>query len=132
MANPIKAVKEWQRIVKTGGHLVIVLPHYLKTFDHCRVPTTIQHMLEDYERNTGEDDLTHVDDVYESSRLYKPERSDEETRSVLLNNFNHRMIHHHVFDEVNSKELLETVGLQVLAAEMQLPCHIFIVARNPK
>jgi SAM-dependent methyltransferase len=131
MANPIKALKEWQRVVKTGGHLVIVLPHYLRTFDHCRVPTTIQHMLGDYERNTDENDLTHFDEVYEASRLYDRERSDEETRSLLLNNFNHRMMHHHVFNEVNSKELLEAAGLEVLAVEMQLPCHIFLVAQNP-
>jgi SAM-dependent methyltransferase len=55
-ANPIKGLKEWQRVVKPGGHLVIVLPHYAKTlYDHPRTPTTLQHMMVDYERDTGED-----------------------------------------------------------------------------
>lgn len=108
-----------------------MLPHYLRTFDHRRVPTTIRHMLEDYERNTDENDLTHVDEVYEASRLDKRERSDEETRSLLLNNFNHRMMHHHVFNEVNSKELLEAIGFKVLATETQLPVHIILVAQKP-
>ncbi len=30
------------------------------------------------------------------------------------------MMHHHVFDELNSRELLEAVGFKVLAVEMQL------------
>jgi len=131
MANPIKALKEWQRVVKRGGYFVIVLPYYLWTFDRRRVPTTIQHMLDDYERNTDEHDLTHVDEVYEAHRLDKRPGSDEETRSLLMNNYNHRMMHHHVFNEVNSKELLETLGFKVLAVEMQLPVHIILVAQNP-
>jgi ubiquinone/menaquinone biosynthesis C-methylase UbiE len=131
IANPIKALKEWQRIVKSGGHLVIVLPHYLTSFDHRRVPTTVQHMLEDYESNKDEHDLTHADEILEANRLEKRSGSDEETRRLLLNNFNHRMIHHHVFNEFNSKELLETVGFQVLAVEMQPPFNIILVAQNP-
>lgn len=129
-ANPIGALKEWQRVVKPGGYLVIVLPHYARTFDHHRVPTTIQHMVEDYERNTGEDDLTHVEETYTAHRLNDETQSAEDLRKLLLNNFSHRMMHHHVFDESNSRKLLEEVGLKVLAVEMQLPFHIFLVAQN--
>jgi SAM-dependent methyltransferase len=131
LANPIKGLKEWQRVVKPGGHLVIVLPHYAKTFDHRRVPTTLQHMIQDYERDTGEDDLTHVEETYTAHRLNDGLRSDEELRNLLLSNFIHRMMHHHVFDESNSSELLAAVGFKVLAVEMQLPFHIFLVAQTP-
>lgn len=131
LANPIKGLKEWQRVVKPGGHLVIVLPHYARTFDHRRVPTTLEHMIEDYERDTGEDDLTHVEETYTAHRLNNGARSDEELRNLLLSNFSHRMMHHHVFDESNSSKLLEAVGFKVLAVEMQLPFHIFLVAQTP-
>ena len=131
LANPIKGLKEWQRVVKAGGHLVIVLPHYARTFDHRRVPTTVQHMIEDYERNTGEGDLTHVEETFAAHRLNDRSRSDEDLRTLLLSNFSHRMMHHHVFDESNSKDLLEGVGFKVLAVEMQLPFHIFLVAQTP-
>jgi SAM-dependent methyltransferase len=131
MANPIKGLKEWQRIVKPGGHLVIVLPHYARTFDRQRVPTTIQHMIKDYELNTGEDDTTHVDEICAAQCLDDRLRSNEDLRTILLNNFSHRMMHHHVFNESNSKGLLEAVGLKVLAVETQLPFHIFLVAQTP-
>jgi SAM-dependent methyltransferase len=43
LANPIKGLKEWQRVVKPGGHLVIVLPHYARSFDYRRVPRESLH-----------------------------------------------------------------------------------------
>lgn len=132
MANPIKGLKEWQRIVKPGGHLVIVLPHYARTFDHQREPTSIQHMKEDYERNVGENDITHVEEICAARCLDSGSGSDEDLKNLLLNNFNHRMMHHHVFDESNSKDLLETIGFKVLAVETQLPFHIYLVAQTPE
>lgn len=131
LANPVKGLKEWQRVVKSGGYLVIVLPHYARTFDRQRVPTTLQHMFEDYEHDTGEDDLTHVEETYAAHRLNDPSGSGEELRRVLLSNFSHRMMHHHVFNESNSKDLLEAVGCKVLAVETQHPFHIYLVAQTP-
>jgi predicted SAM-dependent methyltransferase len=131
-ANPIKALKEWQRVIRPGGSLVIVLPHYAKTFDHLRTPTPVQHMFDDYERQMGEDDLTHVDEIFRANRLDGGAGSDEDLRALLLDNFNHRMMHHHVFDETNSKELMERVGFKVLAVETQLPFHIYLVVQTPQ
>ncbi len=127
MANPIKALKEWQRVVKPGGSLVIVLPHYLHTFDRKRTPTTLQHMLKDFERSTGEDDLSHFDEVYTPPA--KPSKAADEIRELLWNNVANRMIHHHVFDEFNSRQLLESAGLKLLAAETYPPYHIFLIAQ---
>jgi SAM-dependent methyltransferase len=131
LANPIKGLKEWQRVVKPGGHMVIVLPHYARTFDHRRAPTTLEHMVDDYERDTGEDDLTHVEEVFQAHRLNDLSRPDAELRDLLLNNFSHRMMHHHVFDELNSRALIESAGFKVLSVQMQLPFHIYIVAQMP-
>jgi SAM-dependent methyltransferase len=130
-ANPIKALKEWQRVVKPGGHLVLVLPHHLRTFDRHRTPTTIEHMQQDYERNTGEDDLTHVEEAFNGLRLNEGWPPDDELRAGLMNNYKERTLHHHVFNEVNSKGLIEAVGFKVLAVETQLPFHIYVVAQTP-
>ena len=130
LANPIRGLKEWQRVVKPGGHLVIVLPHHARTFDRLRAPTALQHMIQDYERGIAEDDITHVDETCAAHCFDDPSRTDEETRNLLLNNLRHRMMHHHVFDNSNSKELLEEAGLNVLAVEMQLPFHIILVAQT--
>lgn len=131
IANPLKALKNWQRVVKPRGYLVVVLPHYARTFDHRRVPTTIEHMLEDFRNDVGEDDLTHVEETFAAHRFNDGSQSDEELHGLLLGNYKHRTMHHHVFDEGNSKALMETAGFEVLAVDTQLPFHIYLVMQTP-
>ncbi len=130
-ANPVRALKEWQRVLKPDGALVLVLPNYRKTFDHLRTPTRVDHMLEDFEHEVGEDDLTHLPEILEKHDLSRDlaagSRQDFHKRS--LNNFSNRCLHHHVFDKSNSQELLSRVGFQVLAADLAAPFHICLLAR---
>lgn len=130
-ANPILALKEWQRVVKRRGYFVVVLPHYARTFDHRRTPTTIEHIWDDFRNAVGEDDLTHVEETFAAHSLNGGSRCNDELRDLLLNNYQHRMMHHHVFDEMNSKALMESVGFDVLAVETQLPFHIYLVLQAP-
>jgi ubiquinone/menaquinone biosynthesis C-methylase UbiE len=130
-ANPIKALKEWQRVLRPNGALILVLPNYRETFDHLRAPTSVDHMFDDFERGTGEDDTTHLQEILEKHDLKRDvgagSRQDFEKRS--LENFSYRCLHHHVFDENNSRELLSRVGFEVLAVDLALPFHICILAR---
>jgi SAM-dependent methyltransferase len=132
-ANPVKALLEWKRITRPGGALILVLPDYRRTFDHRRKPTAVEHMLDDYRINMSEDDATHVDEVLRLHDLamdgtLKTGRWDElATRS--RSNVSNRVLHHHVFDEHNSTELMLHVGLDVLAFELAKPHHIVIVGR---
>ena len=132
-ANPVKALKEWKRITRAKGALILVLPDYRRTFDHRRKPTPVEHMLEDYARNVGEDDATHVSEVLALHDLYLDgtlkTHSIAELRSRSLDNLSNRCLHHHVFDEVNSVQLLGEVGLEILAVERALPYHIVICSR---
>lgn len=138
-ANPVKALKEWKRVTRPKGALILVLPNYSKTFDHRRLPTTIQHMFEDFGRNIQENDLSHLTEVLSAhdlnlDRQINPDlaaKSAEEFRTRLLNNFTNRCLHHHVFDENNSRQLLTAIGMDVLAVELAFPFHIFLLARMP-
>jgi SAM-dependent methyltransferase len=130
-ANPVKALHEWKRVTRPGGGWILVLPNYAKTFDHRRSPTTVDHMLEDFERNTQEDDLSHLPEILQAHDLSMDlaAGSAEEFRSRSLNNFTNRCLHHHVFDESNSRQLLTACGMNVLAVEPAFPFHIFLLAR---
>jgi hypothetical protein len=131
IANPIKALREWQRITRPGGGLILVLPNYTKTFDHRREPTTVSHMVDDFNRDIREDDLTHLPEILKlhDRSMDLPAGTAEEFRRRSLDNFSNRCLHHHVFNEVNSRELLSTIGMRVLAVETALPVHIFLLAR---
>lgn len=132
-ANPVRALKEWQRVTRPGGALVLVLPYYRKTAEHKRTPTTVDHMMEDFERGVLEDDPTHVEEVFaKHDRSIQPVGTDAEFRENLLANYTNRMMHHHAFDEVNSRELLERVGMNVLSVELGEPHHVILLAQMPR
>jgi SAM-dependent methyltransferase len=131
-ANPIMALKEWMRVLKTEGVLLLVLPHKERTFDHRRPTTELRHMIADYENGTAENDLTHLPEVLEYHDLsLDPGGGDLEFfRKRSLENFANRCLHHHVFDLRTALALVDHVGLQILRAETMLPCHIVVLARK--
>lgn len=48
--NPIKAVKEWLRVVKPGGYVFMIVPHKERiTFNKSRPRTTLDELLNRYE-----------------------------------------------------------------------------------
>jgi SAM-dependent methyltransferase len=131
-ANPVKALKEWKRVIRPSGALILALPNYKQTFDHRREPTSVDHMLEDFDRNVGEDDLTHLQEILEKHDLDMDAGgcTSEQFRQRSLNNFSNRCLHHHVFDKKNSRELLQRTGFKVQCIYLALPCHICIVATS--
>jgi SAM-dependent methyltransferase len=132
-ANPVKAIKEWQRVTVDNGLLILVLPHYRYMFDHRRQPTPVGHMLADFEQNTPETDLSHLEEILKLHDLSRDPAAGswEQFRERSQVNFENRCLHHHVFEEQNTYELLTTLGMEVLSIETVWPIHIFVVAKMP-
>jgi SAM-dependent methyltransferase len=131
-ANPLRVLLEWKRLLKSGGIMVLVLPHRDGTFDHRRPVTPLAHLIEDFEHNTSEDDLTHLPEIL---RLHDLERDPlagnfEEFRKRSLDNFANRCLHHHVFDTRLAIAVTDHVGLQICGAEALLPFHIVVVCQK--
>lgn len=130
VANPLKALQEWKRILKPGSRLAVIVPNFRKTFDHRRQPTAVSHMLDDFQRGVGEDDATHIAEILRFHDLSRDKSAGtfEQFKVRALKNFEYRCLHHHVFDERNSRELLELAGLTVLAVGTAMPHHIALEA----
>lgn len=62
LTNPIKAIREWSRILRPGGTLWLKIPDKRKTFDKTRKRTKLEHLIEDFRRNVPVDDQTHIED----------------------------------------------------------------------
>lgn len=107
IANPLKAVKEWLRIVKVGGYIMIIVPEKSVCFDHKRQYTTFSRILEQYNKNVGEDDLSTLDEILEKHDLSMdpPAGTLETFRARSLDNYNNRCLHHFVY----SYELLHSI-----------------------
>lgn len=131
-ANPLRALSEWLRVLKSGGLLIMLLPHKDGTFDHRRPVTPLAHLVADFKRNMGEDDLTHLDEILALHDLARdPEAGDFATfQARSSRNAENRCFHHHVFDTAAGVSLLDHMGLQVLAVEAMRPMHIVLLARK--
>ena len=99
IANPMKAVSEMLRITKKDGVILVVVPKKDTNFDHNREFTSFEHILDDYEKNIAEDDLTHLAEILEKHDydLDKPCGGKENFHARALKNFENRGLHHHVF-----------------------------------
>lgn len=129
-SNPIKVVLEWIRIVRSGGLLLIIVPDKERNFDHYRATTTLQHMIDDFEANRGEDDLTHLNESVEMND-YSLMAFDKETfRSRAMNNLETRHIHHHTFTLHSLRQLLEYAKLDIIEMIAEPPYHLIALARN--
>jgi SAM-dependent methyltransferase len=132
-ANPLRALRAWVRVLKPGGTLVTVLPDARYTFDRRRPRTTFAHLLADFEANTDERDLTHLEEILALHDL----TLDEEAGSPgafaarARDNFRNRGLHHHVFDHALIEQALAWAGMRVLFRESHYPFHLVTVSEKP-
>jgi SAM-dependent methyltransferase len=130
VANPLRALEEWKRVLKEDGLLLLILPHKDGTFDWRRPVTPLAHMIEDYQTAVGEDDLTHLPEILELHDLSKdkPAGTKEQFRQRCLSNELNRAMHHHVFDTMAAVAIVDYAGFQVLRVDNLKPFHIIILA----
>lgn len=131
-ANPIGVLIEWRRVLKAGGHLLLVLPDKRRTFDHLRPLTTLQHVIDDFTANRSEDDRTHVEEMLANVDLSMTPGSGnrEEMAEWLRGNYINRGVHHHVFDHALARAIVRYAGYELLASEEAPPHHIIVIARH--
>jgi SAM-dependent methyltransferase len=132
IANPLKALAEWKRVLRKDGILMVVAPDKRYTYDRYRPTTTFGHLVEDQENATQEDDRTHLDEII---RLHDLENdgsatSFEEHRERTERNPENRMAHHHVYELPLLREALTHVGFTPLIDDAFRPYHLLIVARK--
>lgn len=133
-ANPIKALKEWLRVIKVDGHMVLVIPHKDGTFDHRRPTTTIDHLIDDFENNMDEYDLSHLEEILNLHDLkLDPDAGtydDFKKRSQV--NHENRCLHHHVFTAKLAVELMDYLKVNIKTIESIAPSHILVVVQKVK
>ena len=131
-ANTLKAVNEWQRVVKKDGFLLMILPKKESNFDHKRTVTTFSHLLEDYNNNIAEDDLTHLPEILRLHDLKRdgPAGSFDNFKNRSEQNFIYRCLHHHVFDLALLEEIAVYFTMQVMFKESSAMNHYIMLRKN--
>ena len=134
IANPIKAINEWKRILKDQGLLLVICPHKEGTFDHLRQTTTLAHLINDYEKNIAEDDLSHLDEIlsFHDLSMDPPAGTREQFSLRSKDNFHNRGLHHHVFTTELVIQLFDFLNIEILDVKTCLPNNILIGGRIDK
>lgn len=128
IANPIKALFEWKRILKPGGTIILLLPDKRYTFDYKRPYTSFDHLFQDYTSDTGEGDQTHIEEILSTYDSSKAAFSNAEYAVYLKDNYRYRYAHHHVFSQEVVSQMLAFVGLHVRNQADYYQLHLITVA----
>ena len=133
VANPLKAIYEWKRVLKKEGLIIVIVPDKRRTFDNKRKITSLKHILKDYKKSVGEDDLTHLKEILKNhdfkidsgakNLAYFKKRSEQ--------NFKNRCLHHHSFDDKLLVKLLDYAGFKEITSIYEYPHHLVIVGKRP-
>lgn len=127
IANPLKALANWSRILTSGGLILSIVPDKSMMFDCSRPLTTMSHLVMDYYNKIEENDETHIKEAlslfvnnggYDYGNYVKSSK----------NNKLYRAIHHHCFDIKLVKQMFEFLSYKVIYQE-QKDMHILTIAQ---
>jgi SAM-dependent methyltransferase len=128
-ANTLKTVKEWLRVIKKGGAILLILPDKRHTFDHKRPITTFEHLEDDSKSEIDETDLTHLTEILGLHDLSMdlPAGKIEQFKNRSLDNFNNRCLHHHIFDFNLLQSIFAHMDVKVIDMTFITPYHQIIL-----
>lgn len=121
IANPLKAVSEWLRVIKKGGHIIMILPEKSVCFDHKRKYSNFSTLLSQYQKNVGEDDLSTLPEILANHDLAMDPPAGDLGRFTKrsLDNFNNRCLHHYVYNPALLKEICDYFKCEFIYTETQ-------------
>lgn len=132
IADPIKALNEWKRVVKPAGFLLIIAPNMNFTYDRNRLLTKLDHIINDFKNHTNESDSTHFEEVIKMHDLSNDStvNSYEEHVKRTLDNLNTRIVHHHTFNMKLLIKLLEYCDFKIISNQSVRPYHLIVIAQK--
>jgi len=133
IANPLKAINEWLRIIKKGAYLIIIVPEKSACFDHKRNYSLFSTLLSQYEKNVGEDDLTTLSEILLNHDLpMDPAAGDLAAFTKRsLDNYNNRCLHHYVYSDDLLMEICNFFKCQCVYKETIGLNRWFIMKKSP-
>lgn len=116
IANPLKAINEWLRIIKNEGYIIIIVPEKSECFDHKRNYSKFSTLLSQYQKNVGEDDLSTLPEILNNHDLTMdlPAGNFEQFTKRSLNNFYNRCLHHYVYNDELLTDIADFFNCKVI------------------
>lgn len=121
IANPLKAINEWLRIIKNGGYIIIIVPEKSMCFDHKRNYSKFSTLLTQYEKNVGEDDLSTLPEILLNHDLSMdlPAGDLATFTKRSLDNYYNRCLHHYVYNDELLMDICNYFNCEFIYKETQ-------------
>ncbi len=120
-SNPIGALQNHFRVLKTGGCLFMATPDKRFTFDLCRQVTPLSHLWHDYEGCPDWTKRQHFEDFVQGTNAYHKRSASEaesqaQVESLLAQDYS---IHYHVWTAESWLEFVASLR-RLLSFEMEV------------
>jgi len=130
LANPLRAIAEWKRVINETGIIYAGVPDKRYTFDNKRDRTPLSHLIDDFNKQVDQTDTTHIADFVEKwDQSVTHGASREQFVGRLTQNLQSQ-VHHHVWIAPDVKEMFEYMGLKVIYGPVLRHGTIHIIARK--
>jgi SAM-dependent methyltransferase len=106
LPNPIRAIREFHRVLRAGGLLYLAIPDKRQSFDRERRVTPLSHVLDDYA--AGATAATSTEHYQEWLDLV--ERKKDKPVAVGLDDIRGYRIHFHVWEADSLVEIMNHLG----------------------
>lgn len=132
IANPLKAINEWLRIINKDGYIIIIVPEKSVCFDHKREYSKFSTLLSQYEKNVDEDDLSTLPDILKNHDLSMDIAAGDlgSFTKRSLDNFNNRCLHHYVYNDELLMEICNYFKCEFIYKETQGLNRWFIMKKT--
>ena len=108
LANPLAMLVDIHRVVRPDGLLILLVPERHRTFDRGRPPTSLAHLVDEYERDVRAVDDAHVIDFVLATRpVGEGESALREVTTEEIEVNRRRSVHVHVWNFSEFTEVLE-------------------------
>ena len=128
IANPIKALKEWRRVLVDKGYLVVIVPEKSMCFDRRRKLTTFATIKGQYDNDVGEDDMSALPEILKC-HVCTTSNAFNKFKEKCTNNPNNRCLHHHVYSEKLLREICLFIGCKCVCTDT-IEDEIWLIARK--
>jgi hypothetical protein len=114
MANPILFLKNIQSVMNDKSYILTILPNKTMFWDKTRNTTTMEHLIQDYNNNTLENDMTHLQENLDTDHPQKYDFGIAEFERRCKENYKTRILHHHCYDYILAKDMHEYAGFKTI------------------
>ena len=140
MPDTIGTLKEWLRVVKPGGRLILMLPHAGRTWERQRSLSTLEHHIHDHANKVDLYDFTDWDEFERALRLGQQSWIDDPDAQLPDGSIDKRraaengLIHYHAWHQGILVDVLKYIELNIEVVVEEVPERtdsFLVVASKP-